>query len=53
MSTLHGAPHRSRWPLLLQMRMEQVGGGPVLAMVLAVVSIDTLKPTSMFWTPVL
>ena len=27
---LHGAPHRSRWPLLLQMRMEQVGGGPVL-----------------------
>ena len=29
------------------------GRGPGVAMVPAVVSMDTLKPTSMFWTPVL
>ncbi len=40
-------------PLELQMRMEQVGGGPVLAIVPAVVSIDTLKPCSIVCTPVL
>lgn len=33
--------------------MKQVGGGPVLAMVPAVVSIDTLKPIVMVFSPVL
>lgn len=40
-------------PLELQILIEQVGGGPVLAIVPAVVSIDTLKPTSICWIPVL
>lgn len=33
--------------------MRQVGGGPVLAIVPAVVSIDTLKPMVMVFSPVL
>lgn len=33
--------------------MTQVGGGPVLAMVPAVVSMDTSKPRVMVFSPVL
>ena len=34
-------------PFELQMRMLQVGGGPVLAIVPDVVNMDTLKPIEM------
>ena len=40
-------------PLELQIRILHVGGGPVLAIVPDVVSIDTLKPMEMSCVPVL
>ena len=40
-------------PLELQILMVQVGGGPVLAIVPAVVSVDTLNPELKLSSPVL
>lgn len=39
-------------PLWVTIFMTQVGGGPVLAIVPAVVNIDTLKPNVTFCSPV-